>query len=120
MRMILASFLTKDLLVDWRIGEQFFKKYLIDYDEVVNIGNWQWCASVGPDPRPFRMFNPILQAKKYDPQARYIKKYLPELKNYPPEELHDPLKHKLRYHPPVVDHYERIENAKEIYLKKLF
>lgn len=63
MRMILASFLTKDLIVDWRIGEEFFKKNLIDYDEVVNIGNWQWCASVGADPRPFRMLNPILQAK---------------------------------------------------------
>lgn len=75
-RLILANFLVKDLLVDWRIGEKFFRKYLIDYDEVLNVGNWQWCASVGIDPLPLRLFNLIVQAKKYDPYCKYIKKYL--------------------------------------------
>ena len=72
--MILGSFLTKDLLVDWRIGEEFFKHHLIDYDQLVNIGNWQWIASVGADPNPLRIFNPILQAKRFDPNCEYIKK----------------------------------------------
>ncbi|WP_306755535.1 FAD-binding domain-containing protein, partial [Acinetobacter baumannii] len=72
MRMIVGSFLTKVLLIDWRIGEEFFKEHLLDYDEVVNIGNWQWTASVGADPKPFRLFNPILQAQRYDPQCEYI------------------------------------------------
>lgn len=116
-RMIVASFLTKDLLSDWRIGEKFFMEYLLDYDEVVNVGNWQWSASVGPDPRPLRIFNPILQAKKFDPYAFYIKKYLPELKNLPPEVLHDPLNHNLPYHSPIVDHFKQITLIKEIYQK---
>jgi deoxyribodipyrimidine photo-lyase len=106
-RMIVASFLTKDLFIDWRLGEVFFKEHLIDYDEVVNVGNWQWVASVGADPKPFRMFNPILQSKKFDPEARYIKNYLPELKDLPPYMIHDPLRHKLPYHQPIVNHFER-------------
>ncbi|MDW8113917.1 MAG: deoxyribodipyrimidine photo-lyase [candidate division WOR-3 bacterium] len=117
-RMIVASFLTKDLLVDWRIGEEFFMKYLIDYDEVVNIGNWQWNASVGPDPKPLRIFNPIIQARKFDPEAKYIKKYLPELKDLPAYMLFDPLTYKLPYYKPIVNHYERIKLVRKIYLKK--
>lgn len=117
-RMIVASFLTKDLLVDWRIGEEFFKEYLIDYDEVVNIGNWQWNASVGPDPKPLRIFNPIIQARKFDPEAKYIKKYLPELKDLPAYMLFDPITYKLPYYKPIVNHYERIKLIREIYLKK--
>ncbi len=117
-RMIVASFLTKDLLVDWRIGEEFFKEYLIDYDEIVNIGNWQWNASVGPDPKPLRIFNPIIQARKFDPEAKYIKKYLPELKDLPNYMLFDPLTYKLPYYPPIVNHYERIRIIRRIYLKK--
>lgn len=114
-RMIVANFLTKDLLVDWRIGEKFFMKYLLDYDEVVNVGNWQWNASVGPDPRPLRIFNPILQAQKFDPEGAYIKKYLPELKNLPVHALHDPLKYKLPYHKPIVNHFEQVKLAKSLY-----
>ncbi len=116
-RMIVANFLTKDLLVDWRIGEKFFMEYLIDYDEVVNTGNWQWNASVGPDPRPLRIFNPILQAKKFDPQGIYIKKYIPELKDQPISFIHDPLNYKLKYYKPIVDHFKQISLFRRIYFK---
>jgi deoxyribodipyrimidine photo-lyase len=116
-RMIVASFLTKDLFVDWRVGEKFFMEYLIDYDEVVNTGNWQWNASVGPDPRPLRIFNPIIQAEKFDPDGIFIKKYLPELKNLPPYMLHNPLKFELPYYKPIVNHYVRVLMIKQIYLK---
>ncbi len=118
-RMIVASFLTKDLLVDWRIGEEFFMKYLLDYDEAVNVGNWQWSASVGPDPKPMRIFNPILQAQKFDPEGSFIKKYIPELKNLPAHMLHDPLKYPLPYYKPIVNHYENSKIAKKLYLKTL-
>ncbi|MFN3478453.1 MAG: FAD-binding domain-containing protein, partial [bacterium] len=116
-RLILGSFLTKHLLTDWRIGEKFFMKYLIDYDEVVNVGNWQWVASVGPDPRPLRIFNPIIQAQKFDPEAKYIKKYLPELSKIPPYMLHDPITYKLPYHKPIVNHYQQVPIIKDFYLK---
>ncbi|MEZ0337178.1 MAG: deoxyribodipyrimidine photo-lyase [Aquificaceae bacterium] len=116
MRMVLASFLTKVLLIDWRFGEVFFIEHLLDYDHVVNVGNWQWSASVGADPKPFRLFNPILQAQKYDPECTYIKKYLPELASLPCEWLQNPLKYKLPYYKPVVDYYERIKLAKERYI----
>ncbi len=115
-RMIVASFLTKDLFIDWRLGEAFFKEHLIDYDEVVNVGNWQWVASVGADSKPFRMFNPLLQSKKFDPEAKYIKKYLPELKDLPPNLIHDPLRHKLPYYPPIVNHFERARMIREYFI----
>lgn len=76
-RMIMASYLTKDLKIDWRWGEKFFAEHLIDYEPASNIGNWQWNAGVGADPRGFyRKFNPQLQAKKFDPQNIYIARYL--------------------------------------------
>ncbi|GIW67685.1 MAG: deoxyribodipyrimidine photo-lyase [Candidatus Parcubacteria bacterium] len=115
-RMIVANFLTKDLLIDWRIGEKFFKDYLIDYDEIVNVGNWQWCASVGPDPRPLRIFNPMIQSEKFDPEAKYIKTYIPELKNLDPKLIHNPLKNKLPYHKPIVNHYEQIKKIKNLWI----
>ncbi|MFN4132499.1 MAG: cryptochrome/photolyase family protein [Caldimicrobium sp.] len=115
-RMIVGSFLTKDLLIDWRIGERFFAENLLDYDEVVNTGNWQWIASVGPDPKPLRIFNPLLQAKKFDPNCYYIKKYIPELKNSECIELLDPLKFRIKgYFPPIVNHYERVKKIREIF-----
>lgn len=80
-RMIVASFLTKNLLIDWRWGEQFFAQELVDYDPSSNNGGWQWSASVGADPRPLRIFNPYTQAEKYDPDGVYIKKWVPELKD---------------------------------------
>ncbi|MCS7111290.1 MAG: deoxyribodipyrimidine photo-lyase [Ignisphaera sp.] len=112
-RLIVSSFLVKDLHVDWRIGEEFFKKYLIDYDEPLNIGNWQWAASVGVDPLPLRIFNPIKQSERYDPMCIYIKKYVPELEGYECRELHNPLRYRLKgYHEPIVDHYQRVKEFK--------
>lgn len=116
-RMIVASFLTKDLLIDWRMGDRHFFDYLIDYDEAVDIGNWQWVASVGPDPKPLRIFNPILQSKRYDPDGKYIKKYVSELKDIDPEKIHDPLTYDLPYHSPIVNHYEMSKLAREKYRK---
>lgn len=78
-RMVAANFLTKCLLIDWRWGEAYFAKKLLDYDLALNNGNWQWSAGCGCDAAPyFRIFNPILQAKKFDPEEQYIRKWLPE------------------------------------------
>ena len=88
-RMITASFLVKDLHVDWRSGEKFFARHLIDYDPAVNNGNWQWVASSGCDAQPyFRIFNPWLQQEKFDPNADYIKKWIPELRGFKAQEIH--------------------------------
>jgi len=114
-RMIVASFLTKDLLTDWRWGDKHFKEHLIDYDETVDIGNWQWSASCGADPKPLRIFNPILQSQKFDPECKYIKTYIPELKDIEPEKIHNPLTYKLPYHEPIVNHYEMRNLAHEAY-----
>lgn len=114
-RMIVASFLTKDLLTDWRWGDRHFREHLVDYDETVDIGNWQWSASCGADPKPLRIFNPILQSQKFDPECKYIKTYIPELKNIEPEKIHNPLTYKLPYHEPIVNHYEMRNLAHEAY-----
>lgn len=93
LRMVVASFLTKDLLIDWRLGEQYFQAQLIDYDSANNIGNWQWAASTGVDSMPyFRIFNPLSQSKKYDSQGMYIKRYVTELSELPTEFVHWPAK----------------------------
>jgi deoxyribodipyrimidine photo-lyase len=78
-RMIVASYLTKNLLINWQWGEKYFAEKLIDYDPSQNNGGWQWSASTGADPRPLRIFNPYTQAVNYDTQAEYIKKWVPEL-----------------------------------------
>ena len=78
-RMIVASFLTKDLLVDWRWGERYFMQKLVDGDLSANNGGWQWSASVGTDAKPLRIFNPSTQAKRYDPEGDYICRFVPEL-----------------------------------------
>jgi len=114
-RMIVASFLTKDLLTDWRWGDKHFKEHLIDYDETVDIGNWQWSASCGADPKPLRIFNPILQSQQFDPECIYIKTYIPELRDLGPEKIHNPLTYKLPYHEPIVNHYEMRNVAHEAY-----
>lgn len=89
-RMITASFLIKDLHIDWRRGEKYFAQHLVDYDPLVNNGNWQWAASTGCDAAPyFRIFNPWLQQKRFDPQAKYIKQWIPSLKNVPAQDIHD-------------------------------
>ncbi len=93
LRMITASFLTKDYLIDWREGEKYFEQKLIDYDESSNTGGWQWAASTGTDAVPyFRVFNPTTQAERFDPDGSYIKKYVKELKEVPKKYIHNPSK----------------------------
>lgn len=90
-RMIVASFLVKDLLVDWRWGEKFFMQKLLDGDPAANNGGWQWTAGTGTDAAPyFRVFNPILQGKKFDPQGKFVKRWLPELSSVPEKFIHTP------------------------------
>ncbi len=92
-RMIVASFLTKDLLIDWKWGERYFARKLLDYDLSQNLGGWQWSASIGTDAQPyFRIFNPVLQSERFDPHGRYIRAYLPELSGYPDDAIHAPWK----------------------------
>lgn len=91
LRMVTASFLTKDLLVDWRLGERYFADRLIDYDLAANSGGWQWAASVGCDAQPwFRIFNPLAQSEKFDPQGVFIRRYVPELATVPEKFIHAP------------------------------
>jgi deoxyribodipyrimidine photo-lyase len=110
MRMVVASFLTKDLLVDWRRGEAFFRRHLADGDPASNNGGWQWAAGCGTDAQPFfRIFNPVLQGLKFDPDAAYVKKWVPELARVDakPAELHAPwtlATPPADYAPPVVEH----------------
>lgn len=122
-RMITASFLVKDLHLNWRWGEQYFAQRLIDYDPAVNNGNWQWSASTGCDAQPyFRIFNPWSQAKKFDPDCKYIKRWVPELAPFPPERIH---KWHLESHytesrfkdypTPMVDHAEEARHALNAY-----
>lgn len=93
LRMIAASFLTKDLLIDWRWGEVYFQQMLIDYDAASNIGGWQWAASTGTDAVPyFRIFNPTTQAEKYDPSGEFIRRFIPELKTVKKKYIHEPEK----------------------------
>ena len=109
-RMIVASFLTKDLLIDWRWGEQYFMQMLVDGDLAANNGGWQWSASVGTDPKPLRIFNPSTQAKRFDPEGEYIRRYLPELAGLDIPQLLDvgaldPLERQSCGYPqPIVDH----------------
>ncbi len=123
-RMIVASFLTKDLLVDWRWGEKHFMQHLLDGDPASNNGGWQWTAGTGTDAAPyFRIFNPLSQSKKFDPAGVYIRKWLPELANVPNEFIHEPslMSEELQarvgckigsdYPPPVVDHHMARERA---------
>jgi deoxyribodipyrimidine photo-lyase len=82
-RMIVASFLTKDLLIDWRWGEAYFAQKLLDYDLSANNGNWQWAAGCGCDAAPyFRIFNPAEQTKRYDPELKYINKWVDDLNSF--------------------------------------
>jgi deoxyribodipyrimidine photo-lyase len=90
-RMITASFLVKDLLVDWRIGERWFRRLLVDADIPQNAGNWQWAAGTGPDAVPyFRVFNPVRQSEKFDPAGDYIRRFVPELGAVPAPWIHAP------------------------------
>ena len=90
-RMIVASFLVKDLLIDWRWGERWFMQHLVDGDPAANNGGWQWTAGVGTDATPyFRIFNPVLQGAKFDPQGGYVRRWVPELANVPDRFIHRP------------------------------
>ena len=120
LRMIIACFLVKDLLIDWRWGEKYFADHLIDYDLSANNGGWQWAASTGCDAQPyFRIFNPLLQSERFDPDGNFIKKYVPELKLLNKKEIHQPsvffnkspnnfpIKLGLDYPFPIVNHAEQ-------------
>ena len=113
-RMVVASFLTKDLHISWRWGERYFAQRLVDYDPAVNNGNWQWAASTGCDAQPyFRIFNPWLQQRKFDPECRYIIKWLPELSGIPVKAIHAGLSHQSRrdYPEPMLDHAKESKRA---------
>ncbi|MFA9517795.1 deoxyribodipyrimidine photo-lyase [Halopenitus sp. H-Gu1] len=119
-RMIVASFLTKDLLLDWRAGYAYFREHLRDHDTANDVGGWQWAASTGTDAQPyFRIFNPMTQGERYDPDAEYIATYVPELREVDPDlvhewpELDDERRREVapEYPAPIVDHAERREEA---------
>ncbi|MBX7231663.1 MAG: DNA photolyase family protein [Bdellovibrionales bacterium] len=120
-RMIVASFLTKDLLIDWRWGENHFMKELLDGDLASNNGGWQWAASTGCDPQPyFRVFNPWLQGAKFDPEGEYIKTFIPELKAASRETLHDPNADRgpWKYPKPIINHGVQKHKALSLYKVK--
>jgi deoxyribodipyrimidine photo-lyase len=120
-RMIVASFLVKDLIIDWRWGEQYFMQNLVDGDLAANNGGWQWSASSGMDPKPLRIFNPASQARKFDPQALYIRQWLPELRRVSPEDLISgeilPLERQ-GYPAPIVDHHRQQQHFKALYARQ--
>jgi deoxyribodipyrimidine photo-lyase len=119
-RMIVASFLTKDLIINWQWGEKYFMQRLVDGDLSANNGGWQWSASSGMDPKPLRIFNPASQAQKYDPEAEYIRQWVPELRHLEtewlvtgkiPEEECD----RAGYPRPIVNHKQQQAIFKERY-----
>jgi deoxyribodipyrimidine photo-lyase len=127
-RMITASFLVKDLLIDWRWGERWFKQHLIDFDPAANNGGWQWTAGTGTDAVPyFRIFNPVLQSQKYDPQGNYARKWISELEKVPEKFIHEPWKMPINiqklfdcqigvdYPQPIVNHAWARERALDVY-----
>lgn len=110
-RMVVASFLTKHLNVDWRHGAHHFDRLLLDGDPASNVGGWQWVAGTGADTRPGRMFNPTLQASRFDPDGDYVRRYVPELAHLPPPFVHEPWRlagtlDAPDYPGPIVDHME--------------
>ena len=126
-RMITASFLTKDLLIDWRWGEAYFMQQLVDGDQAANNGGWQWAAGTGTDAQPFfRIFNPTTQGEKFDPDGAYVIKWIPELARVPAKFIHQPWKLSDaerkhldcdRYPRPVVDHAVQRGRALAMYGK---
>lgn len=125
-RLITSNFLNRLLRIDWRWSEIYYAKMLTDYDPAVNNGNHQWIASVGVDPKPYfqRLFNPWLQSKKYDNNCEYIKKWIPELKNIPNNEIHNWNEFynkydldKIKYFKPIVDY--KIERQKSIEMYRM-
>lgn len=127
-RLIVASFLVKNLGIDWREGEKYFAKSLVDYDVLVNNGNWQWISGSGADSQQYiRVFNPSLQAEKFDKEAKYIKKWLPNLSEISNKELfnwQDYYKNynlkDINYVKPIIDYKESKKEVMEIYKKGLY
>ena len=124
-RMIVASFLCKDLHIDWREGEKYFATKLVDYDPIANNQGWMWTAGCGTDASIwFRIFNPWTQGKKFDPKCKYIKQWLPVLKDVPDKDIHNwnnvyNLYKEIKYHSPIIEHdVERLKTL-EIYKKAL-
>ncbi|UVT15897.1 MAG: deoxyribodipyrimidine photo-lyase [Nitrospira sp.] len=126
-RMIVASFLIKDLRIDWQSGERYFMNHLLDADLAANNGNWQWCASTGTDSmRGYRVFNPALQSKKFDPDGAYLRLYIPELAKVPANRIHEPhlmscdeqdrygCHIAIEYPSPVVDHRQARQEYVEL------
>ncbi len=123
-RMIVSSFLVKDLHVDWRWGEKYFATKLVDYDSSLNNGNWQWAASTGCDAQPyFRIFNPWSQQRKFDPECKYIKQWIPELRDLDPAVIHNfetqPPKKETNYPKTIVNHKEETAKTLLLYKQKL-
>lgn len=118
-RMIVSSFLTKDLLIDWREGERYFMQRLIDGDPAANNGGWQWAAGTGTDAQPyFRIFNPTSQSQKFDPDGEYIRHWIPELADVPKKYIHEPWKAPeppTGYPAPIVDHKQARERTLAAY-----
>jgi deoxyribodipyrimidine photo-lyase len=121
-RMIVASFLVKDLHISWQRGEEFFAQHLTDYDPCVNNGSWQWAASTGCDAQPyFRIFNPWLQQKRFDPECIYIKRWVPEIASLPPKAIHElheeDMFRSVKYPRPIVEHSVQKVIAEEMFKK---
>ncbi len=117
LRMITASFLTKDLHIDWRWGERYFAQKLVDYDPCVNNGNWQWAASTGCDAQPyFRIFNPWRQQVRFDSDCHYIRKWIPEISSATTKQIHDWQGELGNDYPaPIVDHKRASQKAKMLF-----
>ena len=117
--MIVASFLTKDLLIDWKLGERFFFEHLVDGDPASNNGGWQWAASTGTDAQPyFRIFNPWKQSERWDPEGDYIRRWVAELRDVPASHLHSPTsvaQLASDYPTPIVDHASQRRAALMVY-----
>ena len=126
--MIVASFLVKDLLIDWRWGERWFMQQLVDGDPAANNGGWQWTAGTGTDAAPyFRIFNPVLQSKKHDPDGVFIRRWVPELDAVPTRYIHEPWRMPIDvqracgclirkdYASPIVDHSEMRERVIDLF-----
>ena len=129
-RMITASFLVKDLLINWQEGEEWFMRQLVDGDPASNNGGWQWTAGVGTDAAPyFRIFNPVLQGKRFDPEGGFVRQWVPELVNVPLKYIHEPWRMPLEvqltsgcilgkdYPLPIVDHKAARSRTLEAYRK---
>lgn len=116
-RMVVASFLVKDLHIEWQHGANFFMKYLLDHDVASNSQSWQWTAGCGTDASPyFRIFNPEAQGRKFDPQGDYIRRYVPELAHLDADQIHEPWRHPHEGYPErIVDHaVERLESLSRL------